>query len=60
MEMEDSSATEEHDSFHGREFIHLLSREITITIEDLTKRFEEGDSLNFTVLPVMRSRPRNQ
>lgn len=47
MEMRDGAMTEEHDSFDGNEFIHLLSGGITVEIEDRTERLEEGDSLYF-------------
>ncbi len=47
MEMEEGSATEEHDSFDGSEFIHLLSGGIEVSIEDRMERLEEGDSIYF-------------
>jgi transcriptional regulator with XRE-family HTH domain len=47
MEMKDGAVTEEHDSFDGNEFIHLLSGEIVVEIEDRTERLAEGDSLYF-------------
>jgi len=47
MEMEKGSSTMEHDSFDGREFIHLLSGEISVNVEDKTIALKEGDSLYF-------------
>ncbi len=47
MEMREGAITEEHDSFDGNEFIHLLSGEITVGVEDKTEHLEEGDSLYF-------------
>lgn len=47
MEMREGAVTEEHDTFDGNEFIHLLSGEITVAVEDKMERLEEGDSLYF-------------
>ncbi len=47
MEMKEGAISEEHDSFDGSEFIHLLSGEITVEIEGRTEHLEEGDSLYF-------------
>ena len=47
MEMEEGAATEEHDSFDGSEFIHLISGQITVAIEDRVENIEAGDSLYF-------------
>lgn len=47
MEMREGARTEEHDSFDGNEFIHLLSGEITVFVEDKIEHLEEGDSLYF-------------
>jgi len=47
MEMKEGAETEEHDSFDGNEFIHLLSGEISVEVEDRIERLAEGDSLYF-------------
>jgi len=47
MEMEKDASTREHDSFDGSEFIHVLTGEISVDIEDKTYRLSEGESLYF-------------
>ncbi len=47
MEMERHASTAEHDSFDGNEFIHVLSGQITVDIEDKHYTLDEGESLYF-------------
>ena len=47
MEMEKDASTVEHDSFDGNEFIHVLSGEVSVAIEDKTHTLVDGESLYF-------------
>jgi len=47
MEMDRHASTAEHDSFDGSEFIHVLSGQITVNIEDKKFTLDEGESLYF-------------
>jgi len=47
MVLEKDASTREHDSFDGNEFIHVLSGEVSVDIEDKTFALTEGESLYF-------------
>ena len=47
MEMEQGATTVEHDSFDGNEFVHVLSGEVSINVEDKEYILNEGESLYF-------------
>jgi len=47
MELDEGTSTIEHDSFDGSEFLHLLSGELTVDIEDKKYTLDEGESIYF-------------